>query len=192
MGVHDSAIFPDIADKSARALYRYWCSVRGNNLVPSRSDIRPADILDQLPNLMILGYDGTGTLIYRLVGTSCLDKLGFDLTGTNLFDILPAHERPKAEYYFTAMRLQPCGMLAHQNMRSKYGAPFLAQLLYLPLCDRTGAITQLIASASVLERGKQESITGATDKMANIAVQFIDLGAGLPQRKVSKASTHTA
>lgn len=192
MGVHDRAIFPVQADTGARALYQYWCAVRGNNIVPNRSEIRPADIQALLPNLMILGYDQPDALIFRLVGTACVEKLGIDLTGMNLFEKISAHMRAKAEYCFSALRLHPCGMIAHQNMQSKYGTPFLAQILYLPLIDRVGEITQLIASASVLERGNPGSSTVEAGKTENIAAQFIDLGAGLPKRGPNKASAQTA
>lgn len=149
--------------------------------MPCRSDLRPVAILPLLPNLMILEYRADGALVYRLAGTGCIETLGIDLTGANLFDLIVPHQRIKAGHRLNIVRDRPCGLLVQEKLRSKYNTPFVVEIIYLPLRDRTGQITQLLGSANVIDQGAKGSLTDAPAHMTAIAAQFLDIGAGLPQ-----------
>lgn len=172
---------PSGVASNTQSLFEYWCSIRGREIVPNRSDIKPAAILPLLPNLMILEYRADGTLIYRLAGTACADKLGIDLTGSNLFDHIAPHQRTKARLRINMVRDRPCGLLVYEKLRSRHDTPFIAEIIYLPLRDRDGAITQLIGSVVMVERGEKGAMMDAPAHMVAVAAQFLDIGADLPQ-----------
>lgn len=173
-------VLPGTVCASTRAVFDYWCSIRGGQIAPARADLRPSALLPFLPNLMILEYKEPGKLVYRLVGTACVDKLGTDLTGTNLFDFIAPHQRAAAVASLEEVRTQPCGYLVYEKLRSKYLTPVLVEIIYLPLRDRDGEITQLFAAVDVVERG-EKGTADAADVVTTVKAQFIDIGAGVPQ-----------
>ncbi len=186
MGIKEKLILPNGVTSQTQSLFNYWCTLGGQDLVPSRSDFRPAAVLPLLPNLMILEFRTDGSLVYRLVGTACVEKLGIDMTGSNLFDYVAPHQRHKAEMLTNKLRALPCGLIVHEKMRSKHKTPFVVELIYLPLRDRDGAVSQLIASATVLERGEKGTANG-DERMIAISATYIDIGAGVPQQSSDNA-----
>jgi len=120
-------------------------------------------------------------LIYRLAGTACAEKLGIDLTGANLFDHIVPHQRTKARLRINMVRDHPCGLLVYEKLQSRHNTPFIAEIIYLPLRGRDGAITQLIGSVVIVERSGKEAMTNAPPPMIAVAAQFLDIGAGVPQ-----------
>ncbi len=135
---------------------------------------------------MILEY--IGTLIYRLAGTACAEKLGIDFTGLNLFDHIAPRQRRKAEDRINTIRTYPCGLIVHEKLRSKHQTLFVAEVIYLPLCNRDGEITQLLGSVITIERGERGAMADNTEAMTAIAAQFLDIGAGVPQSLSNEAS----
>ncbi len=180
MSIQDKPVLPEDVTQVAQKVLAYWCSMRTDNIVPRRADLRPSALLPFLPNLMILEYKEPGKVVYRLVGTACVDKLGMDLTGTNLFDFIAPHQRAAAVASLEEVRTHPCGCLVYEKLRSKYLTPVLVEIIYLPLRDRDGEITQLFAAVDVVERG-EKGTADAADEVTAVKVQFIDIGAGVPQ-----------
>ena len=179
-------MLPEGVAPTAQRLFKYWCSLREQDIVPNRSDLRPAAMLPLLPNLMILEYRTPGTLIYRLAGTASAEKLGIDFTGSNLLDHVAPRQRREAEFRLNVLRTQPCGLIAHEVLRSKHQTPFVAEVIFLPLRDRHGEITQLIGSASTIEQGDKGVMAGTEEAMITITTDFLDIGAGVPQFESSR------
>jgi len=177
----EKLVLPNGVASNTQSLFEYWCSVRGGEIVPNRSDIKPVAILPLLPNLMILEYRADDALVYRLAGTACAEKLGIDLTGSNLYDHIAPHQRTMAKLRVNIARDHPCGLLVYEKLHSRRHIPFLAEIIYLPLRDRDGVITQLIGSVAIVERGEKGAITNAPPPMMAVAAQFLDIGAGMPQ-----------
>lgn len=166
----------------AQALLDHWCDIRGEALIPQRGKFRPAAILRLLPGLMLLEYRDADSLIYRLVGTGIADRLGFDFTGANLFDHISSRQRVYARKRFDLMRKQPCGLFLHETLHSKYGTQVKVEIIYLPLLDRAGDVTQLVSLATVLERKERDpSFKAGTENMTAVAACFLDIGAGVPE-----------
>jgi len=72
------------------ALYDYWQRKRGGRVMPDRSDIDPVDMPKALlPYLFMVDLFGTpARWRYRLMGTEMAARLGTDLTGRYLDDVL--------------------------------------------------------------------------------------------------------
>ncbi len=71
-----------------RALYDYWCAVRGDRRMPSRAEIDPAEIKELLPHLLLtdLSYPPL-RVFFRLVGTAIVEAAHCDLTGRWLHEV---------------------------------------------------------------------------------------------------------
>jgi len=73
----------------------------------------------------------------------------------------------------------------HMQMQSKYKAFFVAELIFLPLRDRQGEITQLVSSVSVLQRDARGTASDEQRAMKAFEAAFIDIGAGVPAFQMS-------
>lgn len=177
-----SESYTDCFDMTDNPLFKYWSSIRGDDLVPNRSDFRPADVLALLPSLMILEYRDPGELIFRLSGTGANERMGLNFTGMNLFDLVAGHKRTSAMRRFDALRRQPCGIVLHEKLYSRHRTPFIAELVYLPLRDREGEISQLIALASIVAREAYGAGQEASKLVESVRATYIDIGAGVPQQ----------
>lgn len=62
-------------------LYRYWASVRGEQAVPSRSDVDPLGMVRLLPFIGLIERRAEG-YFWRLIGTAIVEHFGRDPTGT--------------------------------------------------------------------------------------------------------------
>ena len=175
-----------VVEPVCQALIEYWYSIRGSDTVPSRSDVRPADIRQLLPNVMMLEYRPGGELIFRLVGSAIVDKLGKNFTGMNQLDLFPKAQRAFARQRYVNLLEQPCGLHVHRDMRSRFGAEFVADVVYLPLRDRSGLVSQLIAVAAVAGGGVCERHESAS-LTPREAFEYLDLGSGVPGRVPQQA-----
>ena len=89
----DSEAFaPRIKDARLSYLLLYWCTRRAAGvptLIPGRADFDPLKLGRLLPSLLLGDVVGAEwRLRYRLVGTGIVDRLGTDLTGQYLDEVV--------------------------------------------------------------------------------------------------------
>jgi hypothetical protein len=78
----DFAATPDIVNSERiRRLCAYWDARRNGRLMPSRTDIDPAEMRDLLPNIVMVDIETPFRARYRLVGTKVVEFNRFDFTG---------------------------------------------------------------------------------------------------------------
>ncbi|PHZ85037.1 PAS domain-containing protein [Paremcibacter congregatus] len=125
-----------------RALYNYWCAKKGDRVMPSRSDIRPAEIVDLLPKVGLIDVEHAPRRYrLRLLGTEVVLALGQEMTGKYLDEISPSGSgmarlnklvEHKAGYYVTSQ-------LDWMNRGfQKY------QAVFLPLGDEKGVVNMIL------------------------------------------------
>ena len=79
--------------------YHYWDRLRGNRLMPSKTDINPVDIPHLLPGIVLVDVlDHEPWLRYRLVGTYQVAMRGRDPTGQPVRDNYLGHHLGRQEY----------------------------------------------------------------------------------------------
>lgn len=79
-------------DTRMETAYRYWRRKTGARLMPSRSDIDPAEIPKLLPDVMLVDVLPDGRYRYRLIGTENARAHGMNATGRYLDEVLPGVE----------------------------------------------------------------------------------------------------
>jgi len=83
----------DIPSNILRNIYQYWMDMKGERIMPARSDLNPADIVPLLPYLVLVDVEQQPRRYkYRLVGTETVKAMGYDVTGKYL-DELPRIEK---------------------------------------------------------------------------------------------------
>lgn len=167
-------------EPSSLALLAYWRKIRGSDLVPYRNSLRPGEIPRLLPALMLLEYRAPDTLTYRLTGTGIVDRMGRDFTGLNLFDLTLPKQLTATRLRFNHLRAHPCGLVFRTQLTSKYNTAFSAELIYLPLRDHLGEISQLVSVVSVIKRYQPGKVSADFRPMVAYETLYLDIGAGVP------------
>ena len=83
--------------QTTRALYDYWNGLRGENSVPFRAQVNPADFRDALPHVFILQRDDEYTYPFRIAGTGICSNFGREFTSQNFMDLWTPEEREGLE-----------------------------------------------------------------------------------------------
>jgi hypothetical protein len=140
----------------SRKLFRYWEALRAERPCPDRNDIDLRQIVEIMPNMVILDWDKpSATWRYRLVGTEVCSLMDGSLTGEDALGGWDSFERDVVSKSFTIAkeRKQPCLV----RMRLDYsGAPKLAaEMVSLPVFDQKSQQVQLFGSLFPLLNGRQ-------------------------------------
>jgi hypothetical protein len=140
----------------SRKLFRYWEALRAERPCPNRSDIDLRQIVEIIPNMVILNWNvGDKTWLYRLAGTEVCNLMDRNLTGEDALGGWDSFERDIVLKSLTIAneRKQPCLV----RMRFDYiGAPKLAlEMVLLPVFDQKSQQVQLFGSVFPLLNGRQ-------------------------------------
>lgn len=99
-----SAKPPAIVHPKTQRLYDYWDSRRGGRRFPSRADIDPLDFVFALGNVILVDVEHErNEFRYRLVGTNCVTRSGYDPTGKTTAAVPGEENRRIVEERFRAV-----------------------------------------------------------------------------------------
>jgi len=169
-------------------LVKFWYDLprAEGHVCPKRSDFSSALMNGTLPEVFLSEWSGDKDLIIVQSGT-VLDRLiGEDLTGSNLFDMIPLPFRAAEHRYYEALRDTPCaGMLTRSapNHQSKHT---IYRTIQLPLLDPFGEVRYFVGTGAVLDEAQIIAEGGEidVDEMQLVERHFFDIGAGLPESDV--------
>jgi hypothetical protein len=136
-----------------RFYFDYWDRKRAGRPLPSRTDIKPAELKPHLGSIILLeAVPGANDFRYRLIGTRVTDYFLGDATGTTIREAYAQAGMPRS-YVDAVIRLHQtvCGNRTIIRVKGPPGEwrgqiypPFDA--LYLPLLD-DGADANMILTA---------------------------------------------
>jgi len=119
--VHDPN---QLTSERLRRLYAYWASLKGERIAPSRSELNPADMRDQLGWIWLMDViDGGEDFRFRLGGDRVIQFFGQRLSG-----MLLSRAMPGSPEFFS--RFRNLVRLAALNALPASGGP--AQTAYQP------------------------------------------------------------
>jgi hypothetical protein len=174
--------------KATENLVAFWSRLPRpqGQACPKRADFSSAKVNGMLPEMFLSEWNGDKNLIIVQSGT-VLDRLiGEDITGSNLFDMIPFAFRAAEHRYYEALRDTPCaGMLTrsapnHQNKHTIY------RTIQLPLLDPFGKVCYFVGTGMVLDEAQIVAEGGEIDlnEMQLVERHFFDIGAGLPEPSI--------
>jgi len=96
---------------STEQLIAYWRSRKRGAQAPRRADIDPAGFPKLLPQVFILGRQGPGEYVFRLVGGLISTLHGRDLRGVDFVSLLAPHGRVPFQTGLEVRRRQPAPLV---------------------------------------------------------------------------------
>lgn len=97
----------DISNDKMRCIYEYWLKIKGENKMPSRGDINPADITSVLPHITLVRVEENGRYKLTLVGSENVKVADGDVTGKYLDEIPQLHKYAKERYDWVVKNKRP-------------------------------------------------------------------------------------
>jgi hypothetical protein len=124
-------------------LLDYWRMRRGDEDAPSRADIDPADLIDLLPKVFMLGREGPGRYSVRLAGGFIAKVHGRELRGADALKLWDPAARTPLQLALEAIRRHPEPLVIDAEARAgEIGARF--EILVAPLRGPSGQIDRLL------------------------------------------------
>ncbi|NUH64259.1 PAS domain-containing protein [Sulfitobacter sp. S0837] len=123
----------------------YWEALRGNRLMPCRSDIDPRGIEDALPYAFILERVAPGVARLRIAGTHLRELMGMEVRGMPITSFFTNAARPLASEALEEVFQLPSQTTLHLNAAGSYGKPSLeARMLLMPLKSDLGDVSRAL------------------------------------------------
>ncbi len=150
----DLAFRAQLVIPEERNLFDYWRSKCAGRSMPSRADIRPADISRLLPCISLIDVlADAGRLRVRLAGTQLREIYGRDVTGSYVEDI---DVSTRAAYWSTAYHRLRQGLPAQGILPvHQPGGDFMTRFwIRLPLSDDGHFVNMILGYDALCLRGQ--------------------------------------
>lgn len=129
-------------DAEIRALFAYWETLRGDRLVPFRSEVDPRGMRCDPRNLFILEDLGRDNVRFRLAGTALVDAFGMELRGMSARSMMQGKARESFGALLSETLAEPG--IGYARLRRHGGTNDVWEVLLLPLRSDFGQIDRLI------------------------------------------------
>ncbi|MEO0486363.1 MAG: PAS domain-containing protein [Pseudomonadota bacterium] len=127
------------------ALEAYWQGVRGNRLVPLRSDIDPRGIESALDFSFIVERVTAGVIRFRLAGSQLNELMGMDVRGMPITSFFGTNSRAEVLEAIEAVFSGPEVLEMSLESAAGPGKPaLLGQMILLPLKSDLGEVSRAV------------------------------------------------
>ncbi len=182
-------LLDDIKTRECRAFALAWQDWRGAELVPTRADVRIAEIVKLLPYVSVLEIISPEVANFRLFGTTLCDALGVDLTGLNYFDMTEPEKRDLRIQRTCQISTHPCGSHFLHAIAYKSGRAVPNEVLSLPVWPNDPSMGRQSFAISIAMEDMRMVGTAAEPNRLPVSesFQFVDIGAGVPDAGLNLA-----
>ena len=130
---------------AVESVTRYWSALRGERLVPLRSEIDPRGIEGALDCAFILERIAPGIARFRLAGSHLVDVTGSEVRGMPLSVLFAPDSRKALSEAVEGVFSGPEALrLALSGERGLARPPFRAEMVILPLKSDLGDVTRAL------------------------------------------------
>ena len=164
-------------------LIRHWLAIRaGGELVPLKAQIEPAAMRKSLPFVTIVDVSDPGAPRIALAGTALRQRYGREITGADWMNFVPEVLRSRYRFNAALMLQTPCGIYYAFKITADANVMREVETVALPLkgaADRPPNFS-ITVSRDIALKGIADAATVETAKVDHVTVEFIDIGAGMP------------
>ena len=125
-------------------LIDYWRARRGDDALPPRTAIDPADFVQLLPQTFILGRTAPGLYPVRLAGEFVVDVHGRGLRGENMLNLWTRLHRIELQSVLEGVLRSPQPMVISADARTDEGLTARFEVLFAPLTGASGLADRFI------------------------------------------------
>jgi len=163
------------------AFLAHWLDARGDAPMPGPDEMAPGGMVSLLPYLRYFRWEGPDTLTFRVWGTALSDWMRMDLTGLNVFDLLPPDEIAREKARLLSLHARPCGFVQLRQVTDHLGMTRLFEFLTLPVAAGPDGGDRMIGPGSFCDEMPGERIElAANPKTVAHSFRYLDLGFGVP------------
>ncbi len=142
-----------------------WEEVRGNRLVPARSEIAPQSLQGALSHVFILERISTGLARFRIAGSHLTDLMGTEVRGLPTSVVFEAASRENLSDAMQAVFDDPAVVRLQLRAAQGFGRPeLIGDMMLMPLRSDLGEISRalgVVAMSGDIGRGPRKlEITG--------------------------------
>lgn len=164
----------------SRQLLAWWMEARGDRVMPGPDDVSPRALVELLPYIRLLQWEGDEKLVFRIYGSALVEATGFDLTGYNSIAEGDVPGRADDIARLKLMHSVLCGLLLHREMTRADGSTYICEFLNLPISAGPDGKTRIIGSVIPREEISETSLKiELTVPLTVKRAAFIDIGQGL-------------
>lgn len=135
-------------------LVDYWATLGGPDRTPRKSVFDPGRVRPILPQLVIYERRAADSFVIRLMGTGVVERLGVELTGQDLMDVIAYAQKEQAAREFNEILDHQVGQYLLVKDRFTSGREAMVEIVRLPLLDDRDAARFIISST------RQIKVTG--------------------------------
>ena len=155
---------------------------RGDNVMPGPEDVSPKALVELLPYIRLLQWEGEEELVFRVYGSALAEATGFDLTGYNSIVEGDVPGRADDIARLKLLHSEPCGALLHREVTRADGSTYVCELLNLPISAGPDGKTRVIGSVIPRDEINESKIRiEITVPLAVKRAAFLDIGPGLSE-----------
>ena len=125
-------------------LIDYWRTCRGENALPTRTDIDPGAFTDLLPQIFMLGRDAPGRYRFRLSGGFVANLHGRELKGEQGLQLWVASDRPRVQSSLELCRASADPIVINAEVEAPEMASFAMEIFMAPLANPEGDVDRYI------------------------------------------------
>lgn len=171
---------------ATKAVARYWHDLprRRNSIIPYRSDFRLKTIAAHLDETFISKFNGPERLIILASGSKLIEILGDDITGKNIFEMVPEDNYDAQVTYYATLKNQPCAGVLTRWGASLKERPFVYRTMQLPLLGDSAEVEFFVGTGVIKTQHKvgDQLTIGDRVHVEQHAQIYIDVGAGAPEK----------
>jgi hypothetical protein len=159
----------------------FYCALQAEtgHTVPLRSALDPRQARAFLPYLCIQEVISLDEVRLRHVGTIVVNRMGFDPTGRNIFEVMTPEQKQAGWEHLRKLLDQPCGssLVVDEPYENK---DIRCEVVSFPFADEDG-VPRYVVSLCVETDTQDLAVRGDSARRIGdvLATQMIDIGAGI-------------
>jgi len=121
-------------------------------------------------------------MIYRITGENVIERMGYNITGDNAFDVLSTSIREASKQMYQCILQHPCGNYIVYENGYKSGRRMISESLLLPIRKNPDGDPTFVLAYHAHHQGTDiyHPVSEITLGVAILTNEFVDIGSGLP------------
>lgn len=171
-----------VRSRESLELEKYWRAIRSEELVPDSEKFDVLGVPQLVPTLFIATLVDCEEMVIRirLAGSDLVERIGFEVTGSNFID---SYEEPVQDLAYgiaLALHSTPCGLVQINEFHYKHALSDRSELTVLPLVNKQTGARELVGCHQRLGFVDQQDMGRMMFVRPAEEHQWIDIGAGTP------------